>query len=49
MTSEATTADEYINLLPADRKEAISKLRQTILQNLPKGFKEEVGSGMLTT
>jgi hypothetical protein len=47
MTSDATTADEYINSLPADRKEPISRLRQTILKNLPKGFKEEVGSGML--
>jgi hypothetical protein len=47
MTSDATTADEYINSLPADRKEAINKLRQTILQNLPQGFKEEVGPGML--
>jgi hypothetical protein len=47
MNLEATTADQFINSLPPDRKEPIKHLRQTILQNLPKGFKEEVASGML--
>src|SRR5688572_30604702 len=47
MTSKATTPEQYINELPADRKEAITQLRNTILKNLPKGFKETMSYGML--
>ena len=47
MTSDAKTPEEYINALPADRKEAIAKLRNTILKNLPKGFSETMGYGMI--
>ena len=47
MTSQATTPEQYINELPADRKEVITQLRNTILKNLPKGFKETMSYGML--
>lgn len=47
MRSTATTPDQYLEGLPADRKEAVKKLRETILKNLPKGFKEVMGYGML--
>lgn len=47
MTSQATTPEQYIKELPADRKEAITQLRNTILKNLPKGFKETMSYGML--
>jgi Domain of unknown function (DU1801) len=47
MRSKATTPDQYINELPTDRKEAITQLRNTILKNIPKGFKEVIGYGML--
>src|SRR5678815_3487211 len=47
MQSKAKTPDDYIAELPADRKEAIIKLRKEILKNLPKGFKEVMGYGML--
>ena len=47
MQSKATSPEQYINELPHNRKEAITKLRQTILDNLPKGFKEQMGYGML--
>jgi hypothetical protein len=47
MTSKATTPDQYVKELPADRKEAIIKLRDTIIKKLPKGFKETMGYGML--
>lgn len=47
MTSKATTPEQYINELPADRKEAITQLRNTVLKNLPEGFKEEMSYGML--
>lgn len=47
MTSKATTPEQYIKELPADRKEAITQLRNTVLKNLPKGFKETMSYGML--
>ena len=47
MTSKATTPEQYIKELPAERKESITKLRETILKNLPKGFKEVMSYGML--
>jgi uncharacterized protein YdhG (YjbR/CyaY superfamily) len=47
MTSKATTPEQYIKELPADRKEPVSKLRETVLKNLPKGFKEIMSYGML--
>jgi uncharacterized protein YdhG (YjbR/CyaY superfamily) len=47
MQSKATTPDDYINELPSDRKEVIQKLRQTINENLPNGFKESMGYGMM--
>ena len=47
MTIEASSPEEYISKVPEDRKEAMSKLRQTILKNLPKGFSEGMNYGML--
>lgn len=42
-----TSVSDYIASLPDDRKTAISKIRQTINKNLPKGFKESFGMGMI--
>jgi uncharacterized protein YdhG (YjbR/CyaY superfamily) len=47
MQSTALTPQEYLDSLPEDRKEALSKLRDTIIQNLPPGFQEGMGYGML--
>ena len=47
MISKAATPDQYIHELPEDRKEPMIKLRETILKNLPKGFKEGMGYGMI--
>ena len=47
MQSKATSPEQYISELPNDRKGVISKLRQTILDNLPKGFEEQMSYGML--
>ena len=47
MQSKATTPEQYIAELPEDRKEIITKLRKLILDNLPKGFQEVMGYGML--
>ena len=47
MTSAATTVDQYINEAPEDRREALQKLRNIILENLPKGFQECISYGMV--
>lgn len=47
MTSKAKTPDEYIASLPEERKSAIAQLRNTILENIPKGFHEEMSYGMI--
>ena len=47
MQSKATSPEQYISELPDDRKEVIKKLRQTILDNLPAGFEEQMSYGML--
>jgi hypothetical protein len=47
MISKAATPDEYVASLPEDRRDAIEKLRKVINKNLPKGFKEGMGYGML--
>lgn len=47
MQSTATSVSEYISQLPDDRKEAIEKLRAVILKNIPEGFSEGMGYGMM--
>lgn len=47
MQSTAKTADEYIDELPGDRKEVIQKLRSVVKKNIPKGFEEVMGYGMM--
>jgi len=47
MQSTAITPQQYIDELPPDRKEAISNIREAILKNLPEGFEEVMGYGML--
>jgi len=47
MKSEALSPDSYIESLPEVRQEAMLKLRKTILDNLPEGFKEEISYGMI--
>ncbi len=47
MQSKATTPEQYMAELPEDRKEAIGKLRKEIIKNLPSGFQETMGYGIL--
>jgi hypothetical protein len=47
MQSKATTVEQYLAELPADRKKALGDLRKVILKNLPKGFHETMGYGMI--
>lgn len=47
MQSKATTVDEYLAQLPADRREAIQAVREVILKNLDKDFEEGMQYGMI--
>lgn len=47
MKIEANNPIDYISKLPEERREAMSRLRQTILDNLPKGFEETMSYGMI--
>lgn len=42
-----TNPEEYIASLPEDRKIIVSAIRKALLKNLPKGFEEGIGYGML--
>ena len=44
---KCNTVEEYIKLLPKDRKFAVEQLRRVIKTNLPKGFVEEINCGMI--
>ena len=48
MHSKAITVEQYLNELPNDRKEAMSIVRQTIVENLPDGYDEVMNWGMIT-
>jgi len=48
MRSDAATVAEYLAGLPADRREALEKVRKVILKYLPKGYEEAMNWGMIT-
>ena len=48
MHSKAITVEQYLNELPNDRKDAISIVRQTIVENPPDGYDEVMNWGMIT-
>ena len=47
MKSNAKTVTEYLQSLPADRRGAISAVRDVILDNLPAGYQECMSYGMI--
>jgi uncharacterized protein YdhG (YjbR/CyaY superfamily) len=47
MQSKATTVDQYIAELPAERQKPVNELRKVIKKNLPKGFSEGMSYGMI--
>ncbi len=47
MRSTATTVTNYLQQLPPDRQVPMEKLRATIAENLPSGFTETMGYGMI--
>jgi len=47
MKIEANSPEQYLEVIPDDRKTVMKRLRQTILENLPKGFEEMMSYGMI--
>ena len=47
MHSAASTAEQYLGELPAERHPLVSRLRDEILEHIPAGFEEAVNFGML--
>ncbi len=47
MQIQAASPEEYIQKIPEARKEALSKLRLVIKNNLPPGFQETMSYGMI--
>jgi hypothetical protein len=46
--SNAKTPAQYIAQLPEDRRDTISEVRDLVLRNLPKGYRESMNWGMLS-
>lgn len=47
MQIKANNPEEYITQIPEDRIPYFKKLRKTILENIPKGFEEQMSYGMI--
>lgn len=47
-SSKAETVDQYLAELPQDRRAVVSAVRDVVLRNLPAGYREEMGYGMIT-
>lgn len=48
MASSASTAEDYLASLPADRRAAISAVRDVVNANLPQGYEESMVYGMIS-
>jgi uncharacterized protein YdhG (YjbR/CyaY superfamily) len=48
LKSAATTVEKYLAELPPERRAAMRKVRKVILENLPKGYEETMGFGMIS-
>ena len=47
-TSNAASVEEYLAELPPERREVVSKVRDVVRRNLPKGYNETMSSGMIS-
>ncbi len=48
MKSNAATVEEYLDELSAERRDAVSTVREVVLSNLPDGYEEIMDFGMIT-
>jgi len=46
--SKARTVKEYLDELPADRRREIARVRSVVRKNLPAGYREMMGWGMIS-
>jgi hypothetical protein len=47
-TGKAKTVGEYLKQLPPERRKSLSAVRDVVLDNLPKGYEEAIGFGVIT-
>ena len=47
-SSKAATVEGYLAELPEDRRAVVSAVRDVVLRNLPGGYRETMGFGMIT-
>lgn len=45
--SNATTVKQYLDQLPDETRKTLTKVRQVVNQNLPKGYQETMAYGMI--
>jgi uncharacterized protein YdhG (YjbR/CyaY superfamily) len=43
-----STVEEYLDELPEDRRDVVAKVRQMVLKNLPRGYREAVSWGVIS-
>ena len=48
MRTEVQSIEEYLAMLPEDRRNTILEVRKVILKNLPEGYQETINWGMIT-
>jgi hypothetical protein len=47
MKIEANTVEQYLHAIPEERKPVFNRLRDTIIENIPDGFEEQLSYGMI--
>ena len=47
MSAKPQTVDDYLSVLPEERRGVLQAVRQTILENLPQGYEEGIQYGMI--
>lgn len=47
MTYTVSSPSEYVAAIPEERREAFTRLRETIQENIPDGFREAMSYGMI--
>ncbi|MBA2243670.1 MAG: DUF1801 domain-containing protein [Gemmatimonadetes bacterium] len=48
VSSSATSPEQYLSELPEERRTVVAAVRDTILRNLPEGYRESMSWGMLS-
>src|SRR4026207_29748 len=46
--NKAKSVAEYLKLLPPEQRKSLAAVRKVVRENLPRGYKEEIGWGAIT-